>query len=263
MVATIAGIYTVRSYNIPVNVFYPNIAAVVMGVLISIGIILKWHHVLLAQIKILSLLTFLLLLSSFLFPAQENVHRWITVASFKFNVSMLVIPIILFCLHCFLRSENFLYAIFLFVSTGVILTVQPDAGQATSFALAALILFAINKSNFALLLGILITSLMIIMLSWQRVDLLEPVDYVEEILYMIRGQGPVGYSALLVTGIFIFYPFLRVLSRQKNPLPLAYIIYLLSSFAVTEFGHYPVPLLGAGASAVIGWYLMLGFAFKV
>lgn len=255
--------YTVRSYDIPANVFYPNIAAVLLGVLISIGIILKWHHVLFSQIKILSLLAVLLLLSSFLFSGQVNVHRWISVASFKFNVSMFVLPVILFCLHSFLHSGYFLYAILLFVSTGIILTVQPDAGQATSFALAALVLFAINKSNYGLLFGVFITSLMMIMLSWQRVDLLEPVDYVEEILYMIRGQGLVGYSALLVTAIFIFYPFLRMVSRQKNPLPLAYIIYLLSSFVVTEFGHYPVPLLGAGASAVIGWYLMLGFAFKV
>lgn len=255
--------YTVQSYDIPVNVFFPNLAAVLLGALIAIGLILKWHHVSFTQLKLMGLFAVLLLLASFLFPAQENVHRWVSIASFRFNISMLVLPIILFCLHSFLRSRHFLYAIFLFVSTGIILTVQPDAGQATSFALAALILFAINKSNYPLLLGIFITSLMIIMFSWQRVDLLEPVDYVEEILYMIRGQGTVGYSALFVTAIFIFSPFLRMISRQKNPLAIAYIIYLLSSFVVTEFGHYPVPLLGAGAVAVIGWYLMLGFAFKV
>lgn len=259
IIATIAGMMTVKSYSIPISVFYPNLVAIIVGILLSLSIIFKWHEVKLKQVKAISILSVIFLLSSFLFPGQTNVHRWISIASFNLNISMIVLPIILFCLNYFLQSKNFLEAIILFVITGIALTYQPDAGQATSFALAVLIVFGLNKTNLALFFGVFITASIIIVMSWLRVDLLEPVEYVEEILYMLRSFGPIGHFAILVTAIFSFYPFIYMSTKQSKALPVAFIVYLLSTFVVTEFGHYPVPLLGAGASPIIGWYLMLAF----
>ncbi|MBC7538537.1 MAG: hypothetical protein H7281_06940 [Bacteriovorax sp.] len=262
IIATITGILTVKSYEIPVGVFYPNLAAIIIGICLSLVIIYKWKNVKLVQIKIMAILSLLFLVSSFVFPAQLNVHRWISIDDLHINISFIIIPVILFCIHCFLQSKNFVFAIILFVVTGITLTIQPDAGQATSFALGALILFAMDKTNLALFFGAFITVAIIIANSWLRVDLLEPVEYVEEILYMIRSLGLIGYFAILLTAVFSFYPFISMITKPGRALPIAFTIYLLSTFVVTEFGHYPVPLLGAGASPIIGWYLMLAFIFK-
>jgi cell division protein FtsW (lipid II flippase) len=265
IIATISGMMTVKSYAMPISLFYPNLAAIILGILISLWIMFKWHEVKFTQIKVMSIISVVLLLSSFLFPGQINVHRWISISSFNLNISMIVLPVILFGLNYLLQSKYFLYAIILFLITGISLTYQPDAGQATSFVLAALVLFAINKSNIPLFLGVFFTAAIIIAMSWLRVDLLEPVEYVEEILYMIRSFGPIGYLAILVTAVFSFYPFISIMIMLRNKnraLAIAFIVYLLSTFVVTEFGHYPVPLMGAGASPVIGWYLMLAFCSK-
>jgi cell division protein FtsW (lipid II flippase) len=262
IIATIVGISTVKNYEIPISVFYPNIAAIIIGICLSLVIIYKWQSVKLPQIKALAILSLLFLVSSFIFPGQLNVHRWISIAELNINISFVVLPIILFCIHCFLQSKNFVFAIILFIVTGLTLTIQPDAGQATSFALATLILFAIDKTNLTLFFGAFITVAIIIANSWLRVDLLEPVEYVEEILYMIRSLGPIGYFAILLTAVFSFYPFISMITKPGRALTIAFIVYLLSTFVVTEFGHYPVPLLGAGASQIIGWYLMLAFVFK-
>ncbi|MDD4974147.1 MAG: hypothetical protein PHY93_07330 [Bacteriovorax sp.] len=270
IIGTMTGMMTVKSYAMPISLFYPNLVAIILGILVSLSIMFKWHEVNFMQIKVMTIVSILLLLSSFIFPGQINVHRWISISSLNINISMIVLPIILFGLNYFLQSKYFLYAIILFWVTALSLTYQPDAGQVTSFVLAALILFAINKSNLPLFLGVFFTAAIIFGMSWLRVDLLEPVEYVEEILYMIRSFGPIGYFAILVTAVFSFYPFVYISTKlrsnkennQGQALTMAFIVYLLSTFVVTEFGHYPVPLLGAGAAPVIGWYLMLAFSSK-
>lgn len=38
----------------------------------------------------------------------------------------------------------------------------------------------------------------------------------------------------------------------------ALLLYLLASFIVTFIGNFPVPVFGAGAGPVLGWYALLG-----
>ena len=45
-------------------------------------------------------------------------------------------------------------------------------------------------------------------------------------------------------------------------LSISFIVYLLASLVVTELGHFPVPVIGAGFSSVFGWFLMLSFIYK-
>jgi hypothetical protein len=62
-----------------------------------------------------------------------------------------------------------------------------------------------------------------------------------------------SHLALISVGL-LFVPFIQ---KPCARLHLSFIVYLMAAFAVTEIGNFPVPVIGAGASAILGWYLML------
>ena len=45
-------------------------------------------------------------------------------------------------------------------------------------------------------------------------------------------------------------------------LSTAFIVYIATSMIIAVFGHYPVMVMGAEASSVVGWYLMLSFVLR-
>jgi hypothetical protein len=48
----------------------------------------------------------------------------------------------------------------------------------------------------------------------------------------------------------------RARGGAAGALALAFIVYLLAAVAATFCGNYPVPVMGAGAGPVLGWYAM-------
>lgn len=162
-------------------------------------------------------------------------------------------------------AKKFLYSLILFVVVSTILCLQPDAGQATVFNLSALVLFLYNNKKIKLRLTVIIISALTIYLSWHQTDLLEPVSYVEDILYLTKDLGFTGIAGIVIVLIFLFIPFILTSFNQIRSVKIlsaSFIIYLLSSVIVTELGHFPVPVIGAGFSSVFGWFLMLSFVYK-
>jgi cell division protein FtsW (lipid II flippase) len=262
ILAVILSLFTMYSLEMPLEVFYPNIVALALGITIVFFLTPKWSDHNLNLVYILSAVTLALFIAGFLFPGPRDVHRWIAIGPVNINIAMWTLPIALYCLHQLLHEKKILHGIILF---GSILGFQPDAGQATAFCLAALVVFFRNKINFTFKLGALAIAIVSIFFAWNTVDLLEPVEYVEDVLYMIASLGPVAIAAMTVVSLLLFAPFVYMSFKRierVRTLSIAFIVYLSASFVVTELGHYPVPVLGAGASSVIGWFLMLSFVFR-
>lgn len=263
--AILLGMYTVYSMGIPVDVFYPNIFGFVLGIPIVLYLAPKWSDKKENLVVILSIISLFLFVAGFLFPGPRDVHRWLTLGPINVNIAMLVLPVVLFCLQQLVHEKKVLHGFVLFAFVGTILGFQPDAGQATAFGLAGVVIFCRNKLSIWLKLGSVLLAAVTIFLAWNRVDLLEPVEYVEEIIYMIASLGPIGIFSLIVVSILLFAPFVYMSFKRietVRTLSVAFIVYLSASFLVTELGHYPVPIVGAGASAVVGWFLMLSFVFR-
>ena len=164
-----------------------------------------------------------------------------------------------------LDAKRFLSSLVLFGVLSTILYFQPDAGQATVFNLSTLVLFLYNNTNIKIRLTAIIIFSLSIYLSWHKIDLLEPVSYVEDILHLIKDLGFIGITGIIIVLIFLFLPFIFTSFnhiRSVKILSASFIIYLLSSLVVTELGHFPVPVIGAGFSSVFGWFLMLSFIYK-
>lgn len=265
LLAAVLGVYTVYTMDIPYSVFYPNFIGVLIGVpMVFFGWNL-FHDKKLKRVMQLSAASVFLLLVCFIFPGPSDVHRWITFGSVSVNVSLVLVPAVLYCLHQFLHEKQILHGIILFAAVSMILGFQPDAGQATAFCLAGLVVFFYNHIDTKIKFASFAIAAAAITLAWLRVDLIEPVEYVEEIIYLISAFGPLGYLAIVVVSLFLFLPFIFLSLKRIETvrvLSISFIVYLATAFFITEFGHYPVPVMGAGFSSVVGWYMMLMFVYR-
>ena len=265
LLAAVLGIFTVISMEIPYDVFYPNLLGVLLGIPMVVFGWNLFHDKKLTSVTQVSAASLFLLLVCFMFPGPADVHRWITFGSISINVSLIMLPAVLYCLHQFLHEKKILHGIVLFAATSLILGFQPDAGQATAFCLAGLVIFFYNHIDKKIKFAAFAIAFAAIVLAWLRVDLIEPVEYVEEIIYLISAFGPLGYLGIVIVSIFLFLPFIFLSLKRIETvrvLSISFIVYLATAFVMTEFGHYPVPVMGAGFSSVIGWYMMLMFVFR-
>lgn len=265
LVAALFGMYTVSKMDIPMNVFYPNLIGVALGIPLVLFMAPRWSDRKPMLVMQLAFISLLLLLACFLFPGPDEVHRWIMFGPVTLNVSMIVLPFILYCLHQLLHTKKFWHGFILFGAAATILGFQPDAGQATAFGLSALVLFFYNKMDGRLRLSAVVISAVTIYLAWNRVDLLEPVEYVEDVFYLMASLGPIGLIAIVLISLLLFAPFIFMSFKRIETvrvLSISFIVYLSASLVITEFGHYPVPVMGAGVSSVLGWFLMLSFVFR-
>lgn len=265
ILAAVFGMYTVRTMDIPMDVFYPNWIGIIIGIPLVLLMAPRWSDRRPALVMQLAFVSLILLLACFLFPGPSEVHRWIMMGPVTINVSMIVLPFILYCLHQMLHTKKFLHGVILYGATAIILGFQPDAGQATAFSLSALVLFFYNKMDIKLRTAAVLIAGISIFLAWNRVDLLEPVEYVEDIFYLMSALGPIGILGIFVISVLLFVPFIIMSFRRVETvrvLSISFIVYLSTSLIITEFGHYPVPVMGAGVSSVLGWFLMLSFVYR-
>lgn len=243
--------------------FASNIIAVILGIPLAL-LTLQLRVPLQRHLTMLSFLALCLMVISLLSFGSAGVHRWVSIGSMCINISMVFGPLILYAISASLGHNNFL-PIILTSSVLVIHVLQPDAGQGTAFACAAIVIFLLN--NGAPFLMRIISIIVIgvgIMLVWHQPDSLPAVDEVEYILHLAIRIGGFGAIGIVFTMVFLLAPMLYTLHYQRinsdnGILALAFIIYLIATFWVTELGNYPVPIIGAGASSVLGWYTMIGF----
>jgi cell division protein FtsW (lipid II flippase) len=265
VLAVILSLVTMYSLEMSLDVFYPNILGLVLGIAIVFFLTPKWGDHNIKSVYILSALSIAIFIAGFLFPGPRDVHRWISVGNVSLNIAMYILPIVLYCLHQLLHEKKQLHGIMLFASIITILSFQPDAGQATAFGLAGVVIFFRNKIHILYKFSALAIAIVTIFLAWNTVDLLDSVEYVDDIFYMIAALGPVGLAGITLVSILLFAPFIYMSFKRietVRTLSVTFIVYLSASLIVTEFGHYPVPVFGAGASSVIGWFLMLSFVFR-
>ncbi|MDP1604489.1 MAG: hypothetical protein Q8M03_14630 [Legionella sp.] len=147
----------------------------------------------------------------------------------------------------------------------MILAFQPDAGQATAFGIGAFIIFLFNKHiPYSTCFIVFIIINVSIVLAWCQLDPLPAVNQVELIMELAFKMGFLGFVGILFVILILLFPMLITLRHQFSTvnyenciLVLSFIVYFIAQLIVTVFGNYPVPIIGAGAAPVIGWYLIL------
>lgn len=185
----------------------------------------------------------------------DGVRRWIFLGAFRVHPSALLGPALLVFVAAELRrSAARAHAILLVL--GLLHIAQPDAGQATAFGLAGMMLAVsdVRRRALALAYGLLGAA------AWLRADPLTPAPFVEDIVARAFALSPLVGAAAVAAALagVLSARSMRAGDRSARAGELSLTTYFVASLAVPLVGEFPVPLLGFGSSPALGAFLGLG-----
>jgi hypothetical protein len=252
--AIAVGLAVARSHGVAWTAYLPNLVALLLGV----GLILVARC---ARIEPLErwvpIPVALGIAATLLGDGVDSVARWIAIGPLLVNVSAALAPWLILGFGA-RSSVSRRLSIAATVVAQLVHVAQPDAGQASALAAGSLVLLVVRSSLSALErlgAGVAVTGAAV--LAWSRPDPLAPVDHVERILFLAADRGPLGILASAAAMLPLFAALLGRGSHAREPVVIASLAYLTTSFLVTFFGHFPVPVFGAGFAATFGWYALL------
>lgn len=211
-----------------------------------------------------------------LLSATAPPHRWITVAGLRLYMSALVLPTAVLLL-----SDAWLEALAtasmppgaaapvpgVVVATttimmGVVVAAHPDASQVTALA-GAMTVVLLRSWRRSLLTLVAIAALWTCSLfAWQQPDPLLPVPYVEGVLDVAASAGRVAWLAALVSVALPPIVLAWRASTTGRRALLAPAVYYVIIAMMAWRQLTPMPLLGFGASPILGYFLMAGLATR-
>lgn len=199
---------------------------------------------------------FVALAATFLAPAQSGVHRWIGAGPLHINVAALVLPPSVIAL-AFSGIWSRIGLAFV-AATAAMLVLQPDASQATSFLVAVIILLGGSPAPRAGRIGTIAVCILITAIAWGRPDPLQPVAEVEGILLLAKAISPVlsvAAAIALMAASLAPYCIRNTAGAPDRIAALALAGYFISAAVCSNFGAFPVPLVGLGMSFPVGYWL--------
>ncbi|OJT21907.1 hypothetical protein BO221_24440 [Archangium sp. Cb G35] len=263
--AMLLGAWVARAHGVSVKAFGTNLVAAVFGMGLAVWLARRsWSH-LVRLAPGIAAAVLVLLAATFLFPPVEGVHRWLSLGPVRLNASVVASPWAMLALWGLLQGGRPGLAVGLVTGTQLLHGAQPDAGQALALLAGVLVLFIGARSlswGWKVAGGGL--AAMGVALACMRFDSLEAVPHVERIIHLAAARGvPCLLAALVALGLLLLPMVhgavgLRTARSDSALLAGALGAYWLGTLAVTEWGNYPVPVMGAGAGPVLGWYCTLG-----
>ncbi|WP_426730496.1 hypothetical protein [Myxococcus faecalis] len=264
--AILLGAVIARRIDVPFSPLAINGVAALLGAAVALIVVRRPSTALLRAAVPVAVIATLLTAATLLFPGLDGIRRWLALGPIRLHASSVLVPWVLLGISAALRG-HFPIAAALAVVLSAIHAAQPDAGQATAFALAASLLLARAHATSWLSRALSCTAVLgVSATAWLRPDPLEPVDHVERIFQLAFRWPPlIGLIAGLALA-FLLVPGLAGITRAVTArhddallsLSASFVLYFAAAFAVTELGHFPVPVMGTGAGHILGWYSASG-----
>ncbi|WP_420125229.1 hypothetical protein [Longimicrobium sp.] len=257
--ALVVGILIMRAAGVPTTAWGQNLAACVIGILL---------YFVLARprvsrqgetgLLIAGVLALGVLAATWLDPGLQGVHRWLMLGPVRVHAGALVLPLVLAALAGLERAGRRGASTLLAIATALVLALQPDAAQATAFVAGAVVLLlprspAEGRGWIRLLPLVVLAGL-----SWLRKDPLAPVPHVEGIVGLAAEQGHVWGIAAVASLLLLPVPFFVARGRGDGRVGLALGAYIIVTILATAVAHFPVPVLGQGASPILGYFVAIG-----
>jgi hypothetical protein len=257
--AVTVGAAVGRAQGIPLAAFAPNLLAMFLGMALVLGCRPGRTAARKTWTRWLPVAGAILVGLTLLFPGLDGVHRWLVLGPVRLNASTVVSPWLLAGVHAQARSSPG-RAMALLAALLLVHVLQPDAGQATALALGGLVLiWRAPPATPATRAVAVVLVLSIAGLAWSRPEPLPALDHVERVLALGLSRGA-GFAVATVMGLaMLLAPMLVARGSASRALPLGFAVYVLAAVAVTFCGNYPVPVMGAGAGPVLGWYSMVAY----
>ena len=197
-----------------------------------------------------------MLATLFLDHGLDGVHRWLSVGPLRLHIGLLLIPALL-TVHA--RGDCGITACLAIMVCAQLTARQPDLGTALAMTIALLPSALIRRARgdgIALAMAALTSAFF-----FDNPDPLQPVAMVEHVLtdswQWTAWTGPLALIGALILPVALLW---RGFVDPAMRLPAVTLAGLWFGLLLASLiGHYPVPLLGYGASAVLGWGLALAW----
>lgn len=256
LIAVATGAAVCAVSGVPAALWGRNLAAWVVGAAAAAGIAWAWRP---AIASVALWLAPLGLGATFLAPGMDGVHRWTDIGPLHMNMAMLLLPAAVAALPAANGPRPMFWVAMLLSLT--LLTLQPDASQATSLAAVVALIAAGSASRPGLRLGLIAIAAGAAAVAWLRPDPLLPVPEVEGIVGLAFAVSPwAGGLAVMSLAAVAAAPVLWTRARAPA-LKLAGAalgLCLLGWAATPMLGAFPVPLVGVGLSPILGAWLGAG-----
>jgi cell division protein FtsW (lipid II flippase) len=261
--SVIIGVIVMHLQGVAAATVGQNIVCLLIGGLISSFVVsreekMKGINTERVTIFITVILLFLTLINS----GMKGVHRWISLGPIKFYVASIVLPIMIIKLWRLLVNGKQWAPITITIIVSLVLLRQPDASQLTAFIIPMSILIWNKTRNKVLRFSIAGLLLIMTVVSWMYLDALPPVSYVEEILSLAANIGIIWLVLGVISLIILPLPFIIFPQKNSKLLSRCIGIYFIIILISTQFGNFPIPLMGYGISPIIGYFIAITWLVK-
>jgi hypothetical protein len=247
-VPALGGLAYLAAFGAPLQLFAVNAAALVVGALwAGVGRLPSGPN---ARLGLAALGAALLFLPVLIGPEVGGVSRWLRAGPVLLHSGALLLPLVVVLAAQVPRAGPALLG-----TATAALALQPDAAMLAGLAAASTVLAITHRS-----VGFTMTALAATWLAAVNFGrgTLEPQRFTEGVLAQVWHAAP---PAALALGALLFVAapalLLRALPRQES-LPVAALLVTLGIMAC--LAPFPFPLIGHGASPILGLALALNAA---
>lgn len=191
--------------------------------------------------------------------AGDEPRRWLSGGGLRVYVAAAVLPpaIVLLARALHATATRPVWPQWAMAALGAALAAQPDASQATAFALACglPVCAAPGRPSAKAVMGAALVACAV--WAWRQPDPLLPVPHVEGVLDLARAAGPLALATAIAS--LALPPVALVLLSQAfdDAGLLAVAIYFGAVDALAWLQLTPMPLLGFGAGPILGYVAMV------
>lgn len=258
--AVAVGAVVAGMHGVPTGVFLPNVLALVLGAVGAIGLVSSKPAAKRWAARWLPIVSLIVIVATLAMADLDGVRRWVSLGPLRLNASAALLPW-MFLGMISPDSQARTRAVLLACTVQLVHVAQPDAAQATALAMGTLPLLAggnVVDRRLGIPIGVLLLGLAAA--AWSRPDSLPAVDHVERILVLAAESGTWWSAAAGVATLALFMPAMIAMRKpdvMTSQLGAGLALHVCATIGATFFGSYPVPVFGAGAGPVLGWYAMI------
>ena len=196
-------------------------------------------------------------------PDMEGVRRWLRVAPVLVQPAALILPFVAWA-WASERVSGIGGA--LVAGFAILLALQPDAGSATGLLAALVVTAWVRRGATRVEWAVLAVCVAATAAAWIRPDPLPAVDHVERVVAAALAAVPLVGVLAAIGLIAVVAPFARRAWAERDAgqrAPQAALAGLFGGLVLANlFGNFPAPVVGGGASLLIGWGLALGLSAR-
>lgn len=231
-----------------------QVAAGVVGALVAL--VMAWIARPPGRIVGYSLLALILAAEAFVLVAgvsMEGVRRWVSLGPIQLHAASLLVPFAVWTAAQRLDT----IAAALLAAILAVLAAQPDAAAILALTLGVGAVGLLDKAKTRWALGVVAVGAVCTGWALSRPDPLPAIGHVELVvrksLEVSPTLGALALVALIAVPMAVLWP-------RRAPATLA-LAAAWSGFVLANLiANYPAPVIGAGASPVLGWLLSIGLA---